>query len=317
VVFILSLFVTVFLHELGHSLMAKRFNVKTNSITLLPIGGVASLERIPEKPKEEILVALAGPAVNLALAFITYFFISIPDAQTLLEQLNEGVNSSTFLLNFFIVNIWLSVFNLLPAFPMDGGRVFRALLSFFMPRHRATWIAARLGQLLGIGFIILGISSNPFLAFIGVFIILGAQSENQVVQSGFALKGTKAGDLAMRDYPVLSENDTISKAAEMVLNSQNKVFLILTNSAPSGTLGRDEIILALSQGKQHAAVAEVMNRKLERMDAEEEPDFLSLITKGKESPLILVYRKDKLEGVIDIENVMEYIMIMQAKQNAI
>ena len=120
VIFILSIFVTVFLHELGHALAAKRYNIKTKDITLLPIGGLARLESIPENPKEELVVAIAGPAVNIALAIITGLFITIPEIKDLSVELSGGVNASNFFLNFFIVNVWLAVFNLIPAFPLQA-----------------------------------------------------------------------------------------------------------------------------------------------------------------------------------------------------
>ena len=182
-VFVLSIFVTVFLHELGHALAAKKYNIKTKDITLLPIGGLARLESIPEKPKEELVVAIAGPAVNIGLAIITGLFITIPDAKDLTIQLSGGINSSNFFLNFFIVNIWLALFNMIPAFPMDGGRVLRALLSMKFERYIATNIAARIGQIFAVGFVFVGFFSNPFLVFIGLIIFLGAQAEAQYTQA--------------------------------------------------------------------------------------------------------------------------------------
>jgi Zn-dependent protease len=186
--FVLSIFATVFLHELGHALAAKRYGIKTTDITLLPIGGLARLERIPEKPTEELVVAIAGPLVNIVLALLTLLFITVPSWGAITEQLTIGVGLHNFFLYFFIVNIWLSLFNLIPAFPMDGGRVLRAILSMGMQRHSATEIAARIGQLLAIGFVFLGFYSNPFLIFIGLFIILGAQGELELTKAGFLLK---------------------------------------------------------------------------------------------------------------------------------
>ena len=194
VLFVCSICGTVFLHEHGHYLAAKRYGIKTNDITILPIGGLARLEKIPEKPVEELVVALAGPAVNIALAGITALFITMPPANELIIQLTNDVNASNFFLNFFIVNIWLAVFNLLSAFPMDGGRVLRALLAMRMQRHTATTVAARIGQVLALGFIFLGFFGNPFLIFGGLFIILGAQGKAQKTKAEFMMKGILVRD---------------------------------------------------------------------------------------------------------------------------
>lgn len=148
----LSIFACVTAHELGHALAARRYDIKTRNITLLPIGGLAQLESIPEKPKEELVVALAGPAVNVLIAAALYPFVKLtaPDV----EQLNlTQLNHLNFLRSLMAVNIWLAMFNLIPAFPMDGGRVLRALLTFQMDRAKATRIAASVGQILALGFI--------------------------------------------------------------------------------------------------------------------------------------------------------------------
>ena len=172
VLFVLSIFATVLLHELGHALAAKRYGIGTKDITLLPIGGVARLERFPEKPGQELVVAIAGPAVNIVLALITALITSFPDMHEMDEFLAPGVNPDNFLVNFFFVNLWLALFNMIPAFPMDGGRVLRALLSFRLQRHVATRIAALTGQVIAVLFVVGGFFINPFLVLIGIFIDL-------------------------------------------------------------------------------------------------------------------------------------------------
>ncbi|MDH3698632.1 MAG: site-2 protease family protein, partial [Flavobacteriaceae bacterium] len=164
---ILFLFVCVVMHELGHSLTARKFNIATKKITLLPIGGVASIEKMPENPTQELLVALAGPAVNVVLAFLLYLVVPMQTYLSLdaanLERLLSAPSFQTMLFYLFIANIMLVVFNLIPAFPMDGGRVLRALLSYSMGRVKATDIAASVGQVFAIIFFVLGLLFNPFL----------------------------------------------------------------------------------------------------------------------------------------------------------
>lgn len=313
--FILSIFATVFLHELGHALTAKRFQIITRDITLLPIGGLARLERIPEKPKEELLVALAGPAVNLLIALVTYFFISFPsDAEALAALLTGPMNGASFLLNFFIVNLWLALFNLLPAFPMDGGRVLRAGLTYLMPRHKSTRIAARIGQALAVGFILLGFSSNPFLILIGIFILFGAQTELEQVTANFLLQGSSIGQIAMREFGTLDAGDTIRGAIDKLLNGTAKSFLVLENGQPAGSISRNEIIEALSKSGMDHPVSEFMNRNLLQLEADTPVDAVyARMTEGKHE-LAVIRRKGEFYGIVDPENILEYILVRGALQ---
>jgi Zn-dependent protease len=181
VLFILALFACVLLHEFGHAFAARGFGIETPDITLLPIGGVARLSRIPEKPWQELVVAVAGPLVNvvIAAALILVIHRSAP-----LEQLEYLESPRIELLaKLASVNVMLVLFNLIPAFPMDGGRVLRALLAMAMPYARATQIAAWIGQGLAVVFGIFGIFGNPFLIFIAFFIFVGAQQEAAMARS--------------------------------------------------------------------------------------------------------------------------------------
>lgn len=312
VVFILSIFITVFLHELGHALAAKKYNIKTKDITILPIGGLARLERIPEKPSEELVVAIAGPLVNIALAVITGLFITIPDLKELTIQLTGGVNQSNFFLNFFIVNIWLSIFNLFPAFPMDGGRVLRALLAMTFERHIATNIAARIGQILAVGFVILGFYSNPFLIFIGIFIILGAQAEAQYTQAKSTLAGYKVKDVLMKDYRMIDKGETVKKAVQILLNGQSKNFLITENSLPIGTLSRDEIIKALSEKGESEIIENVMSKDLIFLNVNTPLEAAYQQALANRASLMLVMENNQLIGTLDTENILEFIMVKDA-----
>jgi len=314
VLFILCIFSTVFLHELGHALAAKKYGIKTRDITLLPIGGLARLERIPEKPKEELVVALAGPLVNISLAILTGIFITVPEnAEVLINELKQGINSNTFFINFFIVNLWLALFNLIPAFPMDGGRVLRALLTFKLQRHVATKIAARIGQLIAIGFIVLGFFVNPFLIFIGIFIIIGAQIENEYTQSKYFLKGYSVRDIIMKDYQTIESEENLKKAVFLLLNSQNKYFLITQNGEPIGTLNRDQIIEGLSVKGDQEPVTTFMNSNLIYLHVDALLENVFELIYEHKSELILVTENDKIIGTLDTENLLEFILIQEVK----
>lgn len=316
VVFILCIFITVLLHELGHALAAKNYNIKTKDIILLPIGGLARLERLPEKPSEELIVAFAGPLVNITLAFITGIFITIPDtSEQLMAELSNGVNANNFFLNFFLVNFWLALFNLIPAFPMDGGRILRALLSFKLKRHIATRISVRIGQLLAVGFIIFGFFASPVLVFIGIFVIIGAQVETDYTESKFILKGFKVHDVVMKQYPTIDANDTVKTAVELVLDSQNKNFLIIEEGIPVGTLNRDQIIMALSKKGDDEFIYNVMDRNLVYLDSDSLLEKVFGLIQLNKSRLILVMENNKVVGILDVENLMEFLLINEVKIN--
>jgi predicted transcriptional regulator len=295
-------------------LTAKKFGIKTKDITLLPIGGVARLERLPEKPSEELMVAFAGPLVNIALALITSLFITLPDtSEEMVAQLENGVSGGNFFLNFYLVNIVLAFFNLIPAFPMDGGRVLRALLSYKLERHYATKIAARIGQILAIGFVILGFYSNPFLIFIGIFVFMGAQIESEYTESKYLLKGYTVRDVLMKQYPTVDYNETLETVVKLMLDSQNKHFLVTENGIPMGTINREQIIEALSKKEEEAELSSIMDRELILLQADSLlEDVFELVYKNKHT-LMLVVEDNQLIGTLDTENLLEFILIKEVK----
>jgi Zn-dependent protease/predicted transcriptional regulator len=314
VLLILCVFIAVFLHELGHSFAAKVFNIETEYITLLPIGGVSRLESLPEKPKEELIVTFAGPLVNIVLGLLTGLFITFPNrSEALAKELSEGVNASNFFLNFFIVNIILAVFNLIPAFPMNGGRILKALLSLKFERHVATKIAARIGQFLAMGFILLGFFFNPFLIFIGLFVIMGAQMESEYADSKYSLKRNKVRDVTMKQYNTIDAAEPIKTAVNLLLDSQSKIFLITENNKQVGTLNRNQIIKALSAKGEDIIISSAMDRKLIYLEAETLLENNIEFIYGNKTNLILVTENNELLGTVDTENLLEFIMIKEAK----
>jgi len=312
VLFILTLFACVTAHELGHALAAKRYNIKTRNITLLPIGGLAQLESIPEKPKEELVVALAGPLVNIIIAVALFPLIKI--SPNVIEEMDLArLSHHNFLFSLMVVNIWLAVFNMIPAFPMDGGRVFRALLSFKFERNVATRIAASVGQLLAVGFVFIGFFYNPFLVFIGVFIFLGAQAEAQFAEAKSLLKGYTVADAMMRNFPFVRPTDTIEYCSDQLLASQNKNFIVSDEHGVVGTLNRDEIIKALREGKLSQPVADAMSRDFLKLEvsASLEDSWTTMQTTRKTAAP--VFSQGQLVGMIDTENVAEFLMISEAR----
>ncbi|HMP98383.1 MAG TPA: site-2 protease family protein [Cyclobacteriaceae bacterium] len=314
ILFVLTLFACVTFHELGHALAARRYNIKTRNITLLPIGGLAQLEAIPEKPKEELVVALAGPLVNIVIAFLLYPFVVLGPEIT--EELDiTKLSHHNFLASLMIVNVWLAVFNMIPAFPMDGGRVLRALLSFKFERALATRMAASVGQLLAIGFIIFAIFiGHIFLAFIGIFIFLGAQAEAQHAEAKSQLKGFTVIHALMRDVPLLRPDDSLSHSIDRLLDTQNRNFIVADGATVVGTLSRDEIIRALREGKEQQAVSEAMSKEFISLEANmplEEAWMKLQMARKAAAP---VFSAGQLVGMLDSENIAEFLMVSQARK---
>ncbi len=312
VFFILALFACVTLHELGHALTARRYKIQTKNITLLPIGGLAQLERMPEKPYQELWVALAGPAVNVVIAsilfIVLYYTGNIPTEITTEEQvLSLGIG-----FKLLIANVILAVFNLIPAFPMDGGRVLRALLSMRLDRGKATRIAATVGQILAIGFVFTGLFYNFFLIFIGIFIYLGAGAESAFETTKVILSQYKVRDALMQKFTRLAPTDTLEKAVQILLNSQEQSFIVMENEKAAGILTKNELIKGLSESGKNTPVADVMVKEFTSLKPEmglHEAFQQLTLNSGTVSP---VYENGTFIGIVDRENINELLLISQA-----
>ncbi|HET6244747.1 MAG: site-2 protease family protein [Bacteroidetes bacterium] len=313
--FVLVVFICVVLHELGHALTARRYNIITKDIILLPIGGLARLERMPDKPGQELKITIAGPLVNVAIAILLYGIISVSGIGWINQPEDlAAIGSHNFLYMLLFVNVILAVFNMIPAFPMDGGRVLRALLSYKYPRHIATQFAATLGKILSIGFVILGLFYNPFLIIIGIFIFLGAQAEADFTLARSFLSGYKVKDLIMHHYNKLSPTAPLSKAVELLLDGQGKDFLITENEKVVGTLSRNEIIQALAEKELDISVGLIMNPNIKFLKSETSLDQMYQEVQQNNTSLMPVMEDGILLGVVDTDNILEFIMIKEAEE---
>ena len=310
--FVLVVFLCVVLHELGHGLMAKRFGIKTTKITLLPIGGVASLEGIPENPKHELLVALAGPLVNLLIALVLYFVIPVQGFLTLhitelLEKLSE-FTLRNFLFYLFVANLGLVIFNLIPAFPMDGGRVLRALLSMGTDRIKATQIAASIGQSIAIVFLLLGMLFNPFLILIALFVFLGAYGENKMVQQIALLKGHVVKEAMLTQITFLKPDDTMEKVVELILSGTEKDFIVEKEGRPVGILTNADIMKNSKNRKKE--VRDIMKTSFKEIDLDAPlGDVFRSVEVQKEYFFPVQNKKGLLVGAIDMVNINEFILL--------
>lgn len=311
--FVLTIFACVVLHELGHALTAKKFNYITKDIILLPIGGMARMNALPENPKQEFLVAIAGPLVNVVIAGILLPFIpwSQIDPSTMESFSISGGN---FLFSLFAVNLTLAVFNLIPAFPMDGGRIFRAILSIWMSRVKATAIAAGTGQVIAFFFFILGILYNPFLALIGIFIFITAKAENEDVKSKFLLHNYKVEDAMSHHYYKLDKKDTIKDAAKLLIDVEPGDFLVTDNEEIVGTINSDQIISALRENGDSSRISEVMNDKVKFISKDLPLDEVMKEFSQNKETIMPVMDNSTLIGTLDMNNILKLIRVNDATQ---
>ena len=277
VLFIVLLFLCVLLHELGHALMARRFGIRTPDITLLPIGGVARLERIPDKPKQELLIAVAGPLVNVLIAMGLILFVNVRAQLSDLGDINTPRIGMT--AKLASVNIFLALFNLIPAFPMDGGRILRALLAMRINHARATQIAANIGQALAFVFGLAGLFYNPLLLFIALFVYLGATQEAALAQLKDASAGLPVSEAMVTELEVLPSDASLDEAAEAVVRTAQHEFPVVDEAGRVlGILTRDNIIGALRTRTGDTAVSAIIQREVPAVRPDDHLDeaFMSM-----------------------------------------
>jgi len=310
VLFILAVFASVILHEYGHALTARRFGVQTREITLLPIGGVAQLERIPSEPRQELIVALAGPLVTVGIVLILWIILSAAGLPTSTNVLLEG--RAPFLSRLMWVNIWLAAFNIIPAFPMDGGRVLRSALAMRMPYGRATRIAAEVGKAFALIFGIIGLFSNPWLVLIALFIWMGAAAESAMVETRTSFAGVPVEHVMITDIRTLAPRDPLSRAVNEVLAGFQQDFPVVENSVLVGVLTRRDMVKALAQRGPAVPVGEVMERQFEVADPTEDLEDAFARLQACRCRTFPVVRGRQLLGVLTAENVGEYLMFKSA-----
>lgn len=314
--FIFALFFCVVLHEFGHALAARRYGIGTRNITLLPIGGVANLKEIPENPKEEFVIAIAGPLVNVAIALLLYPFVNVGeflvDDPEQLEEKLAGITAANFMFYLFAMNIALVAFNMIPAFPMDGGRVFRALLATRMSRVQATKAATALGKFMALVFFLLGLFGNILLAIIAVFIYFGAHSENIAIQQLSLLEGNDIEDAMITKYTTLKPDDTLHRAVERILASTEQDFIVEEDGKPVGILYMSDLAQALREKSRDTLIKEIMDRNFTVLEASAPlPSAYRQLRRGSKN-FFPVIRNGQLVGVLDMNNINEFLTLRAA-----
>jgi len=316
VAFILVLFICVVLHEYGHALAARRYGIKTQDITLLPIGGVARLERMPEKPAQELVVAAAGPMVNVVIASILFLGILLTTGT--LPALGLGDGNESFFQQLLTVNVVLVLFNLIPAFPMDGGRILRALLATRLDYAQATRYAAWLGQGIAVLFAIGGFFLNPLLIITALFIFMGAQGESQMAQQRSKMKGFTAGEAMRTNIRTLTPNEWLSGAVDSTTSTAQHDFPIVENGRVVGLLTRENLLRGIQQFGAYVPIAQVMRQNIATIEADQALSEASETMQANQLMALPVTNHGTLVGMLTFDSIREFLVLHQmlrARQN--
>ncbi|MFC6488885.1 site-2 protease family protein [Nitratireductor sp. GCM10026969] len=312
VAFILAIFACVVLHEFGHALAARRYGIRTPDITLLPIGGLARLERMPEEPRQELFIAVAGPMVNVVIAAI--IFVALGGTAGIEQMLQVENPRADFLVRLAGVNVFLVLFNMIPAFPMDGGRVLRALLATRLSWARATQIAANIGQGLAFLFGFLGLLYNPLLIFIAIFVYLAAAAEAQNAQIRDVANSVLTGDVMVTEFTTLDRSATIAEAIDRLLaTTQNEFPILDARGRMDGLLTRNDMIAALKETGPDAPVVSVMRTGLPSVHRRQSLTEGFRLMQEKSAPAVAVVdSEDRLVGLLTHETIGEMMMVRSA-----
>lgn len=307
---LLAVFLCVLLHEFGHALTAQAFGIRTQDITLLPIGGLARLERIPENPWQEFWIALAGPAVNVAIVALL-----LPVAVALggLQDLWRGdLTAVSFLAQLISINVTLVAFNLLPAFPMDGGRVLRAVLAMFLPYAKATNIAAACGQVLAVLFGIVGFFTNWMLMLVAFFVYFAARGEALHVQTRSLVRGARVREAMVPRFRGLDPGMSLRAAVEELLADHQQDFPVVERGQVIGVLHRVDLLSALARGRFEATVRDVMARDCQFIDESMPLDQAFAVMQQSGRSMLPVLHGRSLVGVLTSDNIEEWLMVRSA-----
>ena len=306
-IYIAALFASVVLHELGHALVARHYGVRTLEIVMFPIGGVTRLEQ-PPKPRAEFWIAAAGPLVNVAIAAALAGVLAWRGALLPLEGLLRPTDANL-LERIAGGNLVLAAFNLLPAFPMDGGRILRSALAVRRPLEQATRLAARAGQFLAIGLGLYGLlAANYLLVFIAFFVYLGAAQESAAAAGQILTKGTPVRAAMVTDFRTLSHADTVRDAANLLLATSQQDFPVMHADQVIGLLGRTALLRAMAAAGPESYIAGAMNRDFVHVSPDQDlAGTIPLLSQA--GSCVLVLEGERLVGLLTSENLSEFLLL--------
>jgi Zn-dependent protease len=308
--FIVLIFACVVLHEFGHIFAARRYGIGTSEVTLLPIGGVSSLQRLPSDPRQELVVALAGPAVNLVIALVLIAVTGAIHAQDLdIDDFKASLAG-----RLAAANLFLALFNLIPAFPMDGGRVLHALVAMRVGPVKATDIAARIGQAFAIALGFLGLFGNPLLVFVAIFVYIAAAAEAQMSAAHQSLKGLSVGEAMETRFTPIPIEATLGQAVDALLaTAQHEFPVVDAFRKPAGLLTREDILAAVRKhggeepasafmrsGVESVRPSAPVDSVLERMQA---PGAAALYVTDRDGAIVGLLTRQALADAVLIRSV--------------
>jgi Zn-dependent protease/CBS domain-containing protein len=308
--FICAVFVCVLIHEVGHSLIGRHFGKEARSITLLPIGGVATMVEIPEKPAQEIAMSLVGPLINVVIAGILYLFVG-HWAGIASPNLEPG-SVRAFFAELIGVNIMLAIFNLIPAFPMDGGRVLRGILAAKMDYVRATSAAVFIGQGLAVVFIFYGVFYNWWLAIIGLFLYMGAGGEKQHVLLRSFLHQVPVSEAMVTDFRSVHPDEAIAGVLERFHHGSQEDFPVISQAGLEGILTRDRILASIHDKGLSVRVSDVMDRTFVSVDPDMPLDEVYKTLLASRKTAVAVVDKGEVTGMVCLDGISRYLMFKTA-----
>jgi Zn-dependent protease/CBS domain-containing protein len=307
---VMAIFATIVIHELGHALVARKFGYKTRDILLLPIGGIASLERIPEKPSQELAVAVVGPAINLAIAGILYLGISATHGSLRLGHATSI--GGAFVIQLMWINVALALFNLIPAFPMDGGRALRALLSMKLGPQRATDVAAACGKVFAVLFGFIGLFYNPFLVLIAFVVWMGANQERALVHLKTALAGVPVSAAMLKRVDAVAPEQPLEDAAQLLTAGGLDEVPVFDHGQALGVITRSDLSRALSHARPGATIADAPRHDVLTVAPSEPLD--QVLDRLRQSPgaVALVVDHGHPVGLLTAEHLARYAALHEA-----
>ncbi len=318
---ILLLFVCVVIHELSHSRMAQHYGAEVRSITLLPIGGLALLKDMPEDPRKEMWVSVVGPLSNIVIAIPLALLLlatpgrAVPESAEGFLDLVTGISLRGAVTYLFVINIMLALFNLIPAFPLDGGRVFRSILAQHMPFPRATRMAVVTGQLFALFMALAGIWLGAWIwVLIAIFIYLGADAEGSQAEMKSKLSKLKVADAVTGRMKVLSPEQSLGEVVSFTLHSYQEDFPVVNEGALVGVLTRADLIKGLGQGGTETTVGEAMETSFPVVS----PDapFSEVYDKINQTRVkaVPVVDEGRLLGMVTLEHLSEVFMLIDSSR---
>ncbi|MGE5569929.1 MAG: site-2 protease family protein [Rhodospirillales bacterium] len=307
VAYLAALFGSVTLHELGHAAVSKLYGLRAVEVVMYPIGGVTRLSEAPQ-PRQELWIAAAGPAVNLAIALALFGALSSWGELAPAEELTRP-SDANLLQRIAVGNLILTAFNLLPAFPMDGGRILRSILALSKPAEEATRLAARLSQFMAIAMGLYGLlNANYMIVFVAFFVYLGAAQESAAATGRILTQGLPVRAAMVTDFRTLSHGDTIGDAANLLLSTTQQDFPVLHGEEVIGLLGRNGLLRAMASGGPDSYVASAMNRNFLRLSPDEDLSG-AMRPLARSGSCALVMENDRLVGLLTSENLSEFLLL--------